>query len=151
MPQVVDLNAVRLYQPDNELRGRLGDDTLPLSNFIKAIQTAASDYLTANPQQDAHGLLIAVGVKPLKKSRIWCEAVAGSIPADLLRDLELHLGKIEAIEVHHAPIAFAIELRLWGKEVDKFPVIPEAWIETAKQARRGLEVPDELFNILWPD
>ena len=70
-----ELHAVRLYLPDEELRHRLGDDAQPLGDYIKALVQVAKDYLERSPQPDAKGMLIAVGIKPGKRSRAWCEAV----------------------------------------------------------------------------
>ena len=41
----------------------------------------------------AVGLLIAVGIKKGKKSRVWCESIEGEIPAETLRRLETALAK----------------------------------------------------------
>jgi hypothetical protein len=149
--KVVELNSIRLYLPDKALRQRLGDDASPLADYIKALQKEAAAFWEKGEQPMAKGLLIAVGVKPGNKARVWCDAVDGEIPAETLTKLEEKLGGVPAVAVKEGPIAFAIEIKLWGQTPAKFPELPKAWSEAAKKSKEPLMVPDGLFKVIWAD
>ena len=149
--KVVELNSIRLYLPDAALRQRLGDDVSPLVKYVKAIELETVMFWQKAEQPKAKGLLIAVGVKPDKKVKVWCDPVDGEIPADVLARLEKRLGDLPAVAVNQGPIAFALEVKLWGQKPGKFPEMPQAWIEAAKKSKEPLMVPDGLFKLLWPD
>lgn len=152
--EVFKSQVIRLYQPDKELRNRIGDDVIPLSNYIHALEKIAISILEKITPQEAGGLLIAVGIKPGKRSRVWCEAISGSFASEHLEKLENDLTKITPIEVKHGSIAFALEAILWNKKVDKFPIIPKVWEEAIKKLKpemTKMTIPDDLFKIIWPD
>ena len=111
-----------------------------------------ADFLSKEKPQNAKGLLIAVGIKSNKKTRVWCQAVEGEIRADLIKRLEKRLAKVEAIHLKKSPAAFAMELNLFGKKPAKFPTFPTVWLKAAKEKKVTLLVPpDELFKAIWPD
>jgi hypothetical protein len=149
--KVVELNSIRLYLPDATLRQRLGDDATPLAGYIKSLQKEGDAFWAKAEQPKAKGLLVAVGVKPGKKARVWCDAVDGEIPAETLARLEKKLAEVPAVAVQQGPIAFAVEIKLWGAKPEKFPEMPKAWVEAAKKSKERLLVPDALFQIVWPD
>jgi hypothetical protein len=151
-PKAVELSQLRLYVPNAEMPKRVGDDVKPLVNYIKALEKAAADGLAGEKLPRAKGLLIAVGIKPGKKSRVWCESVEGEIPDPILRKLEKELAKVEAIPVKNGAMAFGMEVRLNGQRVRRFPEFPAAWREAARRSGTKLLVPpDELFKVIWPD
>ncbi len=151
-PKAVELSQLRLYVPNPEMPKRVGNDVKPLVSYIKALEKAAADCLAGEKLPKAKGLLIAVGVKPGKKARVWCEGVEGEIPAPVLRKLERELAKVEAIPVKGGPVAFGMEVRLNGQRVGRFPEFPAAWLEAARRSGTKLLVPpDELFKVIWPD
>ena len=53
--------------------------------------------------------------------------------------------------VKEGPIAFAVEIRLWGQRLGRFPEMPKAWVEAAKKSKEPLMVPDGLFKVVWPE
>ena len=53
--------------------------------------------------------------------------------------------------VKEGPIAFAVEIRLWGQKPGRFPEMPKAWVEAAKKSKEPLMVPDGLFKVVWPE
>jgi hypothetical protein len=77
----IELKQLRLYVPGLELPKRVGADVMPLVQYIKALQKATAQCLASEKLAKAKGLLIAVGIKPGKKARVWCESVEGEIPA----------------------------------------------------------------------
>ncbi len=126
-------------------------DVGSVEDYIKALNKAALSALKDSKSYDAHGVLIAVGVKPGKKVRAWCEAVEGSLPEGLLRDLEAALADVPTVEVKDAPIAFAIQGVLWNRKVKEFPGCPTAWSKAINESGKILDIPDGLFALIWPD
>jgi hypothetical protein len=140
-----------LYLPDSELHRRLGDDATPLADYIKVLVSTTTEFLKKSAEPEAKGLLIAVGIKPGKRSRIWCDAVNGKIPPGTLAELEKVLSEVPAIDVREGPMAFAIEIRLGTRAVKEFPMFPAAWSEAIKKSGDQFTIPDGLFKIIWPD
>jgi hypothetical protein len=149
--KVVDLNSIRLYLPDDALRQRLGNDAAPLAEYIKSLEKETAAYWDKAGKPKAKGLFIAVGVKPGKKARVWCEAVDGDIPAETITKLAERLDGVPALAVKQGPIAFAVEIKLWGQKPGKFPELPKAWRQAAKKSKQPLMIPDGLFQVVWPD
>ena len=149
--EVTKVDTVRLYLPDTELDRRLGGDIESLARYIKALEKETAAFWSKSTQPTAKGMLIVVGIKPGKKSRVWCEAVEGEISADILRNLEKQLGAVSPPEVKEAPIAFAINTHFRGRKVKEFPVFPKVWVDAAKASVRELTIPDDLFKIIWPN
>ncbi len=96
---VVELNSIRLYQPQDVLQQRLSGGAAPLSNYIKALQKSATDFWVSADPPTANGFFVAVGVKPDKTAKVWCEAVDGEIPADVIAKLEKKLGEVRAVAI----------------------------------------------------
>lgn len=151
-PKPADLDRLRLYVPIPQLRERFGKDMVPLANYIKALVRRASEILGKEKPPRAKGLLIAVGIKSKTRTRVWCQAVEGDVPAALLRRLERELAKVPAVDLRKAPAGFGMEVKLFGRKPAKYPVFPDAWLEAAKKAKAKLLLPpDEVFKTLWPD
>jgi hypothetical protein len=144
------VSRIRLYLPDAELRRRLGE-AKPFADYIRSLESELVSFWGENPQPAAKGVLVAVGVRPGRKSKIWCEAVEGGIQPEVLSKLEEKLGTVPPIEVNEAPIAFALDVQLHDAASDKFPKIPKVWSDTVKSSKRPLSVPDALFEVLWPE
>jgi hypothetical protein len=151
-PKAADLNKVRLYVPIPELEDRFGKDVEPLAKYMKALVKRADEVLAQEKKPQAKGLLLAVGIKSKSKTRVWCQAVDGEIPAELTVKLEKELGKIESVDLKKAPAGFALEINLFGQKPKKFPEFPDVWLEAAKKGKTQLlSPPDELFKTIWPD
>lgn len=148
--KVVELNTVRLYLPDDILRQRLSNATI-LADYIKSLQNSVTAFWKNAEDVKAKGLLLAVGVSPERKARVWCDAVDGEISNEVLARLEKELGDVPPVAVKNGPIAFALELNLWGQKPQNFPETPKAWANAAQKAGRALGIPDELFTVVWPD
>jgi hypothetical protein len=74
------------------------------------LEKRAGEILTKEKQPKAKGLLIAVGIKSKKTTRVWCEAVEGEATMELLQLLEKELAKIEAIDLKKGPAGFAMDV-----------------------------------------
>jgi hypothetical protein len=151
-----ELKQLRLYVPVEQLKDRVGSDPQLLANYVKELEKQAAqivaNYVAGQPALEAKGLLIAVGIKSPEKTRVWCEAVEGELPADLLKQLQTELAAIKACPLKQPPMAFGLEVGLLGTSPREFPKIPLAW--QAEADRVGIRVvmpPDELFKTLWPD
>jgi hypothetical protein len=146
-----ETNAVRLLVPIPELEKRLGKDPAVISEFIKAVELAALAALAEAKLPEAKGLIVTVGMKPSGGTKVWCEAVEGEIPADLLKKLEKQVSAVKPCPVKDN-MAFTLELKLAGRKVEKFPEFPAAWLEAAKKKEGTVLVPpDELFKEIWAD
>lgn len=151
-PKPAELNQLRLYVPIPQVEERFGTDIKPLAAYIRALEKRAAEILAEEKPPKAKGLLIAVGMKSKKSTRIWCEAVEGEASPELLQLLESELGKVEAFDLKKAPAAFAMEVNLFGQKPAKYPEFPQSWVEAAKRDKTILLLPpDELFKSIWPD
>ncbi len=148
---VAEITATRLYLPDNLLALRIGQDIGPLADYIKVLEKVASRFWQDQGKPEARGVFIAVGVKPGRKSRVWCDPVAGEIPQHTIAALQDALTAVPAIEVRRGPIAFALEVGLWGERPAEFPQFPHAWGGATRMSREPLKVPDGMFGVVWPD
>lgn len=141
---------VVFYNPNAQLLERSVDVT-SFSDYIGRLEKAAISILADYARPDARGLLIAVGVKPGKKVKVWCEAVEGEIPEMILRKLEAELEKIPTLDIKKGPIAFSLAGPLWNRTVKEFPKLPDAWMKACSSSGKDTTVPDGLFKIIWPD
>lgn len=147
---MVEVKGIRLYLPEAEMQRRLDTSIEAFAQYIQALEKETTAHTEASGAPEAKGLLIAVGVKPGNKSRVWCEAVDGQIPPDILQKLESRLSAVPAIELKSGPVAFAIEIQFAGQKVEKFPVAPKVWLDASKN-NRALTIPDNLFKAIWPE
>ena len=146
-----DTQQIRLLVPIPEIERRLGtDDATPLAHYTKALQKSAAEFWAKTPKPKADGLLVTIGIKPGKKSRVWCEAVGGDIPSDILRALEQQLGKIKPVDTKEN-FAYSLECRLGENEAKGFPIVPKAWVDATKDLKKSPIIPDEMFPLIWKD
>jgi hypothetical protein len=151
-PKPTGVEQIRLYVPTKEFEDRFGKDVDPLATYIKALESRLAELMAKEKPPKAKGLLVAVGLKGKKATRVWCEAVDGEAPAELLERLEKELAKVEGVDLKKAPAGFALEVNLFGRKPDKYPEFPQSWIDAAKKGKSKLLVPpDELFKTIWPD
>lgn len=132
------------------MKARLGDGP-SLTDYVKLFEKTAPAALADTKLQDACGVMIAVAVKPGKKSMVWCEAVDGSLSDDTLNKLKAELGNIPPLEVKDGPVAFMLKGALWNRKVKAFPEFPKAWAASIAASGKPFTTLDELFKIIWPD
>lgn len=146
-----ELKQLRMYVPLQQVQERLGPEPLQFANYVKALEKKAAEIVAAHSAVDAPGLLIAVGIKSPTKTRIWCQAVEGELPPELLEQLQTELAAIKACALKKSPMAFGLEIGLNGESPTAFPQVPAAWQEEAIRTNtQVLNPPDELFKTLWP-
>ena len=148
---MIEINSVRLYLPEAEFQRRVGPDATPLTQYIQRLAMETDNFWNGREEPQAGGMLIGVGVGLDRESRSWCEAVAGDLPTDVLKELEEQLDSISPLEVQNGPIAFGIEIRLAGRSGFEFPPFPKLWMEAASQAGSPITIPDGLFELIWPE
>lgn len=148
---LIDFSRVRLYLPDDILSQRLGGDASILADYIAMLEKAAAAFWAEFAEPKAKGLFVAVGVCGYNKTKVWCEAVGGEIPGELLANLEKVLGEVPAFAAPEGPIAFAIEAGLWHQTADEYPALPHAWVVACTGSDDPLMIPDELFKVIWPE
>lgn len=151
-PKAAALSQIVLYVPAPELEERLGKDVTPLANYIRALEKRADELLGARARPEAQGLLVVVGIKSRSETRIWCQAVGGDIPAEVLRRLESELAGVDAVDLKKGVASFAMHVRLFGQNPGRFPRFPDIWLAEAEKSDTRLMVPpDELLEKIWPD
>jgi len=147
---VFGVRSVILYNPDEQLKKR-GFDSAAMVTYIQELEKAACAVLEGGEKYDARGLLVAVGIKPKKKVKIWCEAVEGGLSQDILGRLEAELANVPTLDVRKGPVAFTLAGPLWGRTMKKTPEFPTVWTAASNRAKKPLTVPDGLFKLIWPD
>jgi hypothetical protein len=74
--KVAELNAVRLHQPDHELRQRV--DATPLASYIVLLENETVSFLGESWTAERQRLAYRGGRDTRKKVKIWCDAVHGN-------------------------------------------------------------------------
>jgi len=143
---MLEVNRIRLYLPDDVFGPRVGNDAQGLADYARALQARADLFWSEHDAEDVQGFFVAIAVKPSGESRMWCDAIEGTIDENMLREFEQDLASVTPVKVQHGPIAFAMEFYFKGSEI-MFPVFPSAWVN----AGESLEIPDGLFEKIWPD
>lgn len=118
--------TIRLFQPSPILVARIGDSATPLAEYIKALDTRNITFWKSAMSARPKVLLIAVGVKPGKVAKVWCEPVEGMVAKDTLARLEAALASVPLLEVKGGPLAFALEVTLAEPGPRAFPELPLA-------------------------
>ncbi len=126
-----------------------GSETL--KGYVETFTAAARSALAGADRGDACGLLIAVGLKPGKKIRIWREAIEGTLPEATLKKLDETLARVLPIEVTGGPVAFVLKGPLWDRKVKIYPDLPAAWSDLKDAAGKPLATLEEIFRVIWPD
>jgi hypothetical protein len=141
-----------LYVPTTELEARFGTDPKPLGDYLNTLKKRVDAILAHADVGTAKGLLVAVGMKSGKRSKVWCQPIEGEMPAALVRTLERELAEIETVELKQAPAGVGLKFGINGKEPAKFPEFPDRWNDAAQASRsKKIIPPDDLFGILWPE
>ena len=146
---------VALYQPDDELRARIGDSAESLAAYIRALNVAAESVLaTGKPHAGSTGAIV-VAVKPGGRSKVWLEFGNNPFPEPEQKALLSRLQSVPPLEVRGGAILFAITFDAWGGGVpittsDQPVPIPAAW-RNAATASGGGALPDAVLDVLWPE
>jgi hypothetical protein len=141
-----------IYVPTPEIETRFGADPKPLADYINALKARTESILSHAEPGTAHGLLVAVGLKANRRSKVWCQAVEGELPRAVLRTLEQELADIEPVALSRGPAALGLKFRLYGRTPKQFPEAPSRWVDAAQASRsKRIIPPDDVFGLLWPE
>jgi hypothetical protein len=148
------LGSMRLYQTDAVLKERLIGGTARAAAYAKTLVWVGTQYFGGLRRDfGSLGILIVVGVRPISRTKLWCQIVGGDLPDDVwavFRELLEGAGADVRPEVS-APFAFALECLLGSGPDTAFPEMPKAWQEAARLALGPVDVPDELFRTAFPE
>jgi hypothetical protein len=100
------------------------------------------------------GVFIAVGIKPSRRVRLWCEQVGGTLPEDvwpMLTELLDGAGTAVRPQVTAPPVAFALGGLVGAGPSIGFPEAPRAWVDALARADEHVTVPDGLFGLVFAD
>ncbi len=146
--------SLTLYQPDGVLRERTGNNVVPLSSYVKELNSAAEKAFASVPRSPGVTGSIVVAVKPGKLSRFWLVLGKNKLPKGLAESLLKQLSAITPLQVSKGPIAIAINFNAWGggqpilAPNEQFP-IPDEW-QAAMQGQTSGVIPDAPLHIIWP-
>ena len=145
--------AVVFLLPDKLMQER-GLTAESLTYYIKAVETLANSVLESlSNRQGVSGSLV-LGVKPPSRSRLWVSMESVELDIEFLSLLKAGIEEIPAPRVF-APVAFAINFEAWGGSAEEKPLIPlspREWTDAVKKMGRSeMEVPDEIFEVVWLD
>ena len=146
--------AIRLYQTDDVLKERLTAGVSGVAAYCKFLEQTGSEYFRRLRRDfGSLGILIVVGIKPIRKTKLWCDVIDGELPDDVWNSF---VGLLEdtGSELRPAvrgPFAFALECALGAGPSIEFPAAPTAWQAPTERHRAPLAVPDELFELVFPD
>jgi hypothetical protein len=147
------IGRIRLYQPDPVLAPRLPNGISDLAAYMKTLELAATEYFgRVGCDFGSMGVLVAVGIKPGRRVKFWCDQIEGNLPPDVWDAfVELLEGAGEKVRPDvTGPVVFAMEFLLGSEPPSGFPTAPTAW-QKAATGHGSLLVPDGLFEIVFPD
>jgi tetratricopeptide (TPR) repeat protein len=141
-----------LYVPTADIEARFGANPEPLASYIIALRKRTNAIMAQAEPTSAKGLLVAVGIKEGRRTKVWCQVIEGELPTPLLRTLERELSDVESVALKQGPAAVGLKFALNGKTPAAFPAAPDRWTDAAQSTRsKKIIPPDDLFKIIWPD
>lgn len=136
----MDLQSMALLQPENVISTRVAvTDLGTLGTTLKTV--VGRSEKTAG----AHGLVVAIIIKPGRQMRAWCEFVPKS-EHSAVTALEEELRTVAAPQVSDV-IAFAM---YFARKPVEIPQIPLAWRQVAPP-EQSVRIPEGIVAGLWPD
>jgi hypothetical protein len=142
---------IALYQTDTIMKDRVGT-SVDLVGYVKALNTAATDYFSAHPAGTPGILNIVVAFKPSGKSKVWL--LTSNTTLENPDGLILKLQAVPAPKPVGGPIAFCLHASLWGgADTSTFsqPPYPKEWLDASQSATQPLSIPDGVLEVIWKD
>jgi hypothetical protein len=146
------IRQVRLYLSDEEFSRRVGTSTAELAAYLQTLVWVADQYFSGLRRDfGSLGVLIAVGIKPERRIKLWLEVVGGQIPHDVWSPVASLLdgAGVNVWPLVTAPVALAIDVVL-GNGPASFPDVPTAWSEAARTHGQRVAIPEGIFELLFP-
>jgi len=137
---------ILLLQPDFVLKER-APSVPALSEYIKAVQSAAENALADEQPYPASGYLV-LAVRPGGKSMVWLDFKPG-LPESSAAKLRAAILAVPAFEARGGVVVFALNSSLWDSPGSQdFPNPPE-WSKAMEGRSEPMEIGD-LVDKVWP-
>lgn len=148
--------SIVLYQPNEVLVQRIGNDVTPLADYIKKIQSVATPLLQKE-KPEVFDIVIIVkpdADTPKVRSRVWLVSNLTDNPSN--DALKTQLEAIQPPEVKSGPLAIALSYLLNGAtksttSANFQPPIPEEWKRKIPIDSKTPIIPDGIMPYIWPD
>lgn len=148
--------SVILYQPNNVLTMRLGDDVAPFATYIKGLEAAAEPFLGKDKAEllDVFVVIKPGAVGPVQRSRVWF--VSSLSPQPSTAELKKALEEVPPPEVTDGSVVFAMCYALNGakprdtKTEEGKPPLPEEWRQFLPKSAEPVPLSDTLLKNVWP-
>lgn len=151
--------SVVLYQANNVLTMRLGDDVAPFAQYIKGLEAAAEPLLNKDKPElfDVFVVIKPGAAGPVQCSRVW--VVSNLSPPPPAEKLKKALEEVVPPEVTDGPVVFALCFALNGatsrdtKSEAGRPPLPESWrayLSQSGQSPDPATISDALLKNVWP-
>lgn len=140
---------VVLLQPDDVFRDRVSSVDA-LAKYIDAIGADIRASVAHATDKTPSGGFVVVAVRPGQRSKVWLDFDV-PLSVDLQQDLINGIGRVFPVKVKNGPIAFALEIGVWGgKEPTRAKPNPQEWKAVDQRDWQTLDA-DELLDRVWHD
>jgi hypothetical protein len=138
--------SIVLLQPDFVLKER-APSVQSLSEYIKAVQTAAAKALEGKEPHPTSGFLV-LAVRPGKQSMVWLDFRPG-LPAATAAELRASILQVPAFSAQKGVVVFALNASLWGAPASQGFPNPTEWSRAMEGHDGPMEI-GELVEKVWP-
>jgi hypothetical protein len=141
---------IGLYQTNDVLTQRMGNDANSLATYVKALNAAGAAYTDAQHSGIPSVVDIVVAFKPSGATKVWIvdDRKAIAAPGAFAQKLE----SIHPPKSSNGPVAFSIHVSLWGgndsNQQNYRPPLPAEWQQAAKSTAAPVPV-DDILSTVW--
>ena len=139
------LESLMLLQPEFVLEQRASAEDL--SNYIKAVRTAAEAVVAEEKGQHPASGYIVLAVRPGGRSKVWLDFTP-ALPPALDARLAAALGAVVPFQARKGVVVFAINSSLWGAPAAQRPPAPAEWTKAMEGTSDPMEI-GELVERIW--
>ena len=146
--------SIILYQVNNVLTDRLGDDVAPFAKYIKSLDAAAQPFLEkGEPERLDAFIIIKPGeAAPVQRTRVWL--VSSLSPAPDRSALKKALESVPPPIVEEGSVVFTLCFVLHGaapRENGTPPIFPDDWKSYLPKSEGPPTLTDAFLKNVWPD
>ncbi|MES2949482.1 MAG: hypothetical protein V4858_13155 [Pseudomonadota bacterium] len=142
---LTNFNVV-LLQPSAIMEKRVSDIDA-MADYIKAVEAASREAVTASGATQAVGGFIVIAVKPGLKSNVWLDFDA-MLDLEMRKQITERVRAIKPFDVVEGPVVFSLKVATWeGKESKRVAPSPPEWKQTTSKGK-PLEI-DKLVEKVW--
>ena len=144
------LEGLLLLQPEQVLRERVIDGAAAMTDYVRAIGTAADQVISAAPQpQRATSGYIVLAVRPGGRSKVWLD-LWPRLPARTEQELTAALGKVPPFAVARGSVVFALSISTWGAApTTQSQPRPDEWTRALRELG-GPAHSEAVVDAVWP-